>query len=345
MNLEIIDKYIATCPVPYLYKMKNHDGMALHIDRYCENCKNKLCQNCENIDKLYSCPSKMLYYICDVWGEKLLLYGFTTKQEEYSRNKIAKEKYDSWLNGLFEIMKHLNDYDKMKWAPLHDLTPCIALLFRNIETIVAKYPGRTLNEKIENTQQPVDPLIITLFKTASLFAEQVKMTRYLFCPEQISAGKKSAFPVYKVADKFTKIFRPIAKDNNLSISFAGTSYNAPLLSDSFSAVLFILFDNAIKYTLPETEVLVEINDLDNGGVELSVASLSLKCDDDIFNKFHRGEYSTRVTDRGMGMGLYVAKLICEHNNAKLNYSEDCSKTVKSEDVIYCYNTFSVIVNR
>ena len=50
-------------------------------------------------------------------------------------------------------MKHLNNYDKMKWAPLHDLTPCIALLFRNIETIVAKYPGRTLNEKIENTQK------------------------------------------------------------------------------------------------------------------------------------------------------------------------------------------------
>ena len=54
-----IDIYIATCPVPYKYKEELHAGFILKEDKYCTECKNRICD--ENLtENLFQCPSKML---------------------------------------------------------------------------------------------------------------------------------------------------------------------------------------------------------------------------------------------------------------------------------------------
>lgn len=338
-----VDIYIRTCPVPYKYKGELHSGIVLHQDKYCLECKDCLCKDAPLAESFIKCPSKMLvkkFFKSDV---EILLYGFTEKTDKYSRNPIDINIVDTWLQGLNNIINIQNEQKKMMWEPFHDITPCISLLFRNIESIIVQYPGDTINEKIENQEKPVPPNIIRLFKTASLLDEQLKMIRYGSSEEQISAGKKRAFPIYKVVDKIQKIFKVVAAERNLSIELAGNSFNAPFLLDSFSSIPFILLDNAIKYTFPHESINIEIFDIDEGGVEFSITSLSAVCDEHIFEKRHRGRYSDRLTDRGLGMGLYVAKKICEANNAIIKHIAKKGSNIKIDNIEYCINTFIVRV--
>lgn len=338
-----IDIYIATCPVPYKYKEELHAGFMLKEDKYCTECKNRICD--ENLtENLFQCPSKMLSKKISKNGIELQIFGFSKKTESYSRNSIDFKILNQWLQGLDTIIEYEFEQKKMMWAPFHDITPCIAILFRNIESIVAKYPGETINEKIENQENPVPYPVVRLFKTTSLLDEQLKMIRYMTSDGQISSGRRNSFPIYKVIDKIQKVFKVFAIEHDVDIEMHGRSFNAPYLFDSFSSVPFILLDNAIKYTLSGEKIQISVFDIDNGGVEFSISSLSTICDDHIFEKQKRGIYSQQLTDRGMGMGLYIAKQICDVNNASISHLANNDAEQIYDEIPYCLNTFKVKVH-
>ena len=342
MQKNTVDIYIETCPVPYKYNGTIHDGLILKEDRYCVGCKDKKC-DANTSDNFFRCSSSMLSKKLSMHGIKLQIFGFSKRTTKYSRNSIDLEIVNRWLRGLESVIEFEHEQQQMMLDPFHDITPCISILFRNLESIVAKYPGATINEKIENQENPVPQPIIRLFKTASLLDEQLRMFRYRASSEQISSGRKNLFPIYKVVDKLQKIFKIFAIEHGVDIEMEGNSFNAPLLFDSFSSVPFILLDNAIKYTLVGQIIQIKIADIDNGGVEFSMSSMSTICDEHIFEKRKRGPYSQRLTDRGMGMGLYVAKKICDANNSTITHSCQRSIQVTKDDIAYCSNTFTVRV--
>lgn len=333
-----IEIYIQTCPVPHKYSNEFHDGVFLKQHRTCAKCSTKECFMMKS-DSLTKCKCGFLFLFIPC--ASLFLYGFTEKKPKYSANPFDINYLKQWIRGLNDIVVLKNEQHKLMWAPLHDITPCISLLFRNIESFIAKYPGNTINEKMENKANPVPAEIVKIFKTTSFLDEQLKMIRYSSSEDQIVAGRKNAFPVYKVVDKLYKIFNTFASERNVPIRLTGSSFNAPFLFDSFSSVPFILLDNAIKYTLYGNEIQIALYDIDNGGVCVLIKSMSLICDDHIFEKGYRGQNSSKVTDRGTGMGLYIAKRICDSNNCEICHSADPGTKRVIDDIAYCQNTFLV----
>ena len=104
--------------------------------------------------------------------------------------------------------------------------------------------------------------------------------------------------------------------NNLSdVRFLGDSYRIRQL-------LFIVLDNAVKYSPKATEVVMEAGlEPQSGEVLIKIKDYGLGMDkrytDFIFDQFYRGpnEYNDHI--EGLGLGLFLAKRIVEFHNGRI----------------------------
>ncbi|SFR07156.1 ATP-binding protein [Desulfoscipio geothermicus] len=91
-------------------------------------------------------------------------------------------------------------------------------------------------------------------------------------------------------------------------------------SDYFSQLLFILLDNAFKYSPPGSSVNLTAQDLPNGFVEIAVTDrgpgLAPGEENRIFDRFYRGE-GVRGRE-GSGLGLAIARWIVEQHNGTIH---------------------------
>lgn len=86
-----------------------------------------------------------------------------------------------------------------------------------------------------------------------------------------------------------------------------------------------LIENAIQYTLPQGEILVQVGRIQNGQVLLKVRDTGVGISDNdlprIFERFYRGEARTpdgKVIDpRGLGQGLYIANMVTKAHGGTL----------------------------
>lgn len=117
-------------------------------------------------------------------------------------------------------------------------------------------------------------------------------------------------------------FKNNAKDKNLILIFHKPSSPTPevkLDADKIHEVMMNFVDNAIKYTKKgKVEVSVQANDghvtycvKDNGmGISSEVMPV-------LFQKFSRGKGSFRSHTEGLGLGLYVAKMMIDAHKGKI----------------------------
>ena len=86
-------------------------------------------------------------------------------------------------------------------------------------------------------------------------------------------------------------------------------------------VLSNLLGNAIKFSPPESQVLLTVAGLEDGGFTFSVADqgrgVPLEDHARIFERFYQSDSSVRNRSGGYGLGLSIAKLIVEQHNGRI----------------------------
>jgi len=114
---------------------------------------------------------------------------------------------------------------------------------------------------------------------------------------------------------------PLAKDKNLKLAYHPPKKRLPKImadKEKLRQVMNNLIDNAIKYT-PKGKVDVSLL-LDNGQIKFQVKDTGKGVDPEeretIFQKYTRGKESVRQS-AGLGLGLYVAKIIIDQHKGKL----------------------------
>lgn len=114
---------------------------------------------------------------------------------------------------------------------------------------------------------------------------------------------------------------PIAKDKGLKLIFEAPKTKPPLLmadKEKIRQVMNNLIDNAIKYT-KQGEITVNLT-FTKQNITFAVADtgrgVSAEEKTSIFEKFSRGKESIQQS-AGLGLGLYVAKIIIEQHKGKL----------------------------
>jgi heavy metal sensor kinase len=115
--------------------------------------------------------------------------------------------------------------------------------------------------------------------------------------------------------------QPIASQHGLGLSLVSTTEAAPILGDvpALKRLVWILLDNAIKYSRPNGKITVTLNvfaDRAIVGVQddgIGIASTDLPF---IFNRFYRADPSRGLVE-GNGLGLAIAQWIAETHEAQL----------------------------
>jgi len=126
-----------------------------------------------------------------------------------------------------------------------------------------------------------------------------------------------------VLDDVCALARPVAKDRNLTFAVdTSGEVSVPVLGDhsSLRRLLWILIDNALKYTEPQGWIGVSLSVVEDRttlsvrdtGVGISPADLP-----HVFDRFYRADPS-RVLVEGNGLGLAIAKWIAETHRADLS---------------------------
>jgi signal transduction histidine kinase len=222
-------------------------------------------------------------------------------------------------------------------ASLHDVQTSVSTILRNAEEFLNAQPGDDHDDKLDRLPHPARRLLTAI----EVLQGRMNLLPLLANPDAARYGRRHPMPIYKVVDRIVRILRPVAEKENLSLSLSGTSFNQPVVYDSFDSIPLILLDNAIKYSLPDQTICVDVNDVP-GGVRVEIRSFSPVIPPDeqqrIFERGFRGRFASATTSRGSGLGLHLAGLVAKANGLDVRFSSSDDITLVG-DVPYCENTF------
>ncbi len=357
MDLKAIISSI--CPVPHFFEESNsqiNNGIVLNIPNFCSSDCKFMCHKNRKLfinNEFTSCVHRFtLIKLKMELGLEFYLFGFILygqlklprkKKKKLSDITIEKESIINWTTQLNKFITDQNNFIefsiKESLNPLHDIKTAISLIFRNTEELIMIESGVNIDEKIENS----DPRKKALYKSVSLLEERIKLMDLISNPEAALHGQKRPTPVYKILEKLVKINYALARDRKINLKITGKSFNKPYLYDSFSTVLLVLIDNAIKYSRVNQDVTITISDTKNNGVSVLIESYSPcikhEMKEKIFDKNIRGGYARYISRKGSGIGLYLAQIVAKANGFKIHH-RDSNQKHNIDGIEYTTNIFS-----
>lgn len=334
----MIDLYRLLCPYPTIDPgYKSREGFLLSLPRYCIKCKMVKCWDSvpKQIDNLVShleCHRGFSLIAVKFSAGNILIYGviesFLNKtcpskiRKEYRSHKISIGAVEYWRSSMIRVQEILDGVTKKNVveaiSSLHDITTATNIVFRNAEALISQSPGLTDDDKIESSP----PALKSLYKAVNLLKSRLTMSSFVANPEAASYGAKRSTPIYRVVDRICRLFEEFAAKKSIGIDLYGSSFNKVFCYDSFESLPLVLIDNAIKYSIKGEVVYVTVNDI-REGVEVRVQSkgpiIATEDQARIFEKGYRTEIATKMSSAGSGLGLYIAKIVADAHNIKIQY--------------------------
>ena len=311
------------------------DGLLIDAPEFCKTqCADKECSK-------YQCgeDSKVCYHTCP-YGYSVIagkcggveirvcgvlhldtssadkLFRKSNRDRKISSEAVARlfKKLDHAIR-LYEDDIRLKSRDEL--ASIHEIKAQISVVFRIVENHIHAQYGGTIDSRIE----VMDPVWKNLQSAIRRLKVLLELTDLVVNPQAASFGRLINTQVHQTVYSIMKTIEAKAHSANISLTICGTSYNTMLLYKSFPIAVSVLLDNAIKYAQSGTEVVITVNDVRNYGVDIQVSSIGLIVPEAdrqfMFEKNARG--SNSMGKEGSGVGLYVAKLVCDANKAIISY--------------------------
>lgn len=164
-------------------------------------------------------------------------------------------------------------------------------------------------------------LVETIFYTTGLLSSRMAFADFELNPQVLSRQLRLRTGIYKKFDKARYILSKKARAKNVVIKFSGNSQLEIDALQAFELVPFVLLENAIKYSPDNQDVTVSFDEVPNRTVAVSVASLGPTVSPEeinvIFDRGVRGATANSSGIPGEGLGLYLAKTLCQMNGVNL----------------------------
>jgi len=116
---------------------------------------------------------------------------------------------------------------------------------------------------------------------------------------------------------------PLMKEKHIAFR-SYVSSKLPLIianREYLKAILFILFDNAIKYTKPKGVITFTVKKTKPEKLLFIIEDTGIGIPTDeqknIFSKFFRARNAVKVNPNGIGLGLFYVKMIVEKQKGKI----------------------------
>ena len=161
--------------------------------------------------------------------------------------------------------------------------------------------------------------LLKIWKTSGLMSAQFDVIELLANEELYRFPLNTELEIYKLVDKCVRIFRPPDNPSRIVLK-APFNFHARIraFDKTIQIIPTVLIENALKYAIPGSPIYVELSREDDW-VILSVQNDSIGTQPLTENVFQRGYRASKDQD-GSGNGLYLAQMVAQQHEAKLQLS-------------------------
>ena len=250
-------------------------------------------------------------------------------------NKPNFYEGEIFYQALYEINKSMNENVKEYNLSITEFKEYVEMWIHEV-----KIPISSLTLLNHNHQNQIDKKYVEQIRKLDNYIDQI-----LYYVRSENAEKD-----YIIKEKNLKeIIKNVAlknKDDLLenNVSFDVDIHNEKVLTDSkwLEFILNQIINNSIKYKRDNVEPYIKINVIeDNEKIYLNIydngISISPKDISRVFEKSFTGE-NGRLTAKSTGMGLYIAKRLCEKLGHKIIIESQKQEYTKIT-IIFCKNDF------
>lgn len=337
MDLELLS---SVSKYPFIVDGRLYDSIELKQNKTClEKCKEKDCLFMLEKD------TNHLEYKCSKGYDNLLHiindFKFITNGLIYTTNNTVpngrKDVRKEWIvnqdsvlvfsKKIQEIENHLikrnNETMEKNFSMFHDFKTSMSIFFNCTQDIINKLPGNSFIEKLENS----DSSYKDLYNSLELITSQLRMVDVIINPKSIIFGNKKKVNIYRLFEKIKILFNHLStKKRDINIKLVSEAYVVDCeCYESIEFIPLILLDNALKYSVPETDIEIKFEQ-HYGIIKVIVKNIgpivSDENKDKIFEKFVRDPSGESFSKEGMGMGLWIAQQILLAHNCELHYHKD-----------------------
>lgn len=265
------------------------------------------------------------------------------RQVSKSANIISSGDYDhkieiknrDEIGDLAHSVQKMADFLKADIAKLRELdklkTEFMMIASHNLRTPLTIIEGYVDMAESANSTKELKSIIKTIQDSVvrlHLLAENVLTISTL---EANKTLRKSPAEISGFIDNIGNEFSPLADKKGLKWNFENKvpkETKADINSTNLHSALGNLIDNAIKFTKAGGAVTVEAS-IESGDLVFKVEDDGIGIDQEempkLFSKFHRGTSTLSYDYEGVGIGLYLAKLILEQHGGSVEARSELSK--------------------
>lgn len=325
------------------------DGVMQRLCVFCrKQCNTKTCQDfysqfCVKAG-YHRCPYGFAVAVEDISGTKVIftgldVVGISDKKQVQKRvsNKdfvprLTKEVYSDIMAKMRENVTSMVEYYSRKQSTLlaaddyqskidtldntfHELRKLNARLKAKVEWLIARLDDSSLQTDsylIKNTKD--------IFAASQLITIRLSTYDLILNPSSSLNYKRSDMPIYRKFDKVARLLDYQAQENGTSIKIMGSSYSTFECNDMVELLPYLLLDNAIKYSMWDKEIKLVFSEYGNK-LTVEVDSFSQRpIEHELNSLMERGVRSRSVAENteGQGLGLYLARYICEANSIDIS---------------------------
>lgn len=203
----------------------------------------------------------------------------------------------------------------------HQLSAPLTAIGWSAESLLKGVGGKLTNKQREYIEE-IYHQIKTLQDTVSLFFNVTRLESGIF-------NLKPAFlQLAEVAEDICGVFGPILTKRNLKFVKSYDESKVTLDERILRIVLQNLLSNAIRYTPDGGTIAVEVRS-QKGAVFIKVSDtglgISTNEQSQMFSRLFRTKEARALSDEGMGLGLYLVKMIVEKSGGKIWFESKANK--------------------
>ena len=314
------------------------DGTYIHLLQFCKNnCNKEKCQNhYESLKSCHSgsfiCPYGLSSFIYTTNEGKIIFTGLRIK-EIYDKQKSKHLTVDTTFNPVIleehclsiakEIAITISEKNELKFKldTINDLLHETRSLNGQVKN--------TIDQLYENTNDENDleyDELLSALKNAHICSHLI-FNRFSYFDSVLNPAIARSSPysagIFKKFDKMRKLLKNYLRKN------VWISLNAPRPCDftykitpSFETLLFIILENAIKYSPNDNSVNVKFDEKGDT-LDVTVESIGPYCDENelvhLCDKGFRGKNARSILQNGQGFGLSFAKKIATDHHIDLTF--------------------------
>lgn len=240
--------------------------------------------------------------------ERSIAYNNSTFALEETISHLEKRNRD--------LLEQSNERNRLVNATLHEIRTLNQTMQSQTEDIISANDKYIIHDDGDYFGYRVN----NINATTRLIATRIAAFDLLANPDVITMSHAKNVPVHKRFFKCRQILHTYYRARNVAFDFHGSSYSLAKANDLFDLLPYVLYENCVKYAPAGSRIDTTFTEnTSHIGVEVSSVGPRLSPGEElrIFERSYRGEYAKDSGVSGQGLGLYLARTVCEMFQIKI----------------------------